>query len=177
MPHWVLAELNTLSYNFFWSGKKDLVACAVVCQSTDCGGFSVVNITYKTSALLVQWVRRLICSPNTWVSLLTFWYFNRFSASLLEVFSLCFLFDPSCCLLFIIRCCLLGRCLVATFPTLQIRFRLAVTLASVIQWNPCHVSLYTSIFYLSKRVRLTAWLNFSQSMVPCIALPLGSNSF
>ena len=46
MPHWVLAELNTLYYNFFWSGKKDLVARAVVCPSTDCGGFSVVNITY-----------------------------------------------------------------------------------------------------------------------------------
>ena len=95
MPHWVLAELNTLSYNFFWSGKKDLVACAVVCQPTDCGGFSVVNINYKTSALLVQWVRRLICSLNTWVSLLTFWYFDRFAASLLEVFSSPFLFDPS----------------------------------------------------------------------------------
>ena len=95
MPPWVLAELNTLSYNFFWSGKKDLVARAVVCQPTDCGGFSVVNISYKISALLVQWVRRLICSPNTWVSLLTFWYFDRFGASLLEVFSSPFLFDPS----------------------------------------------------------------------------------
>ena len=94
-PYWVLAELNTLSYKFLWSGKKALVARAVVCQPTHCGVFSVVNITFKTSALLVQWVRRLVSSPNTWISLLTFWYFDRFDASPLEVFSALFLFDPS----------------------------------------------------------------------------------
>ena len=71
------------------------MARAVVCQPTDCGGFSVVNIVFKSSALLVQWVRRLISSPNTWVSLLTFWYFDSFGASPLEVFSAPFLFDPS----------------------------------------------------------------------------------
>ena len=95
MPQWDLAELNTLSYKFFWSVKRDLVVRAVVCQPTDCGGFSAVNVEYKTSTLLIQWVKRLISSPNTWVSLLTFWYFDRFRASPLVVFSTPFLFDPA----------------------------------------------------------------------------------
>ena len=95
MPHWVLAELNTLTYKFFWSGKRDLVARAVVCQPTDRGGFSVVNIDYKTSALLVQWVRRFISSPNAWVSLMIYWYFDRFGVPPLVALSSPFLFDPS----------------------------------------------------------------------------------
>ena len=95
MPHWVLAELNTLSYKFFWSGKRDLVARAVVYQPTDHGGFSVVNVDFKTSALLVQWVKRFVSSPSAWISLLTFWYFDRFGVSPLVVFSSPFLYDPS----------------------------------------------------------------------------------
>lgn len=95
MPPWVLRELNTLCFRFFWSGKVDLVARAVVCQSTDSGGFSVVHTHYKTSALLLQWVRRFLTSPNAWVSLMTFWYFDRFGASPMDVFSSPFDFWPS----------------------------------------------------------------------------------
>lgn len=72
-----------------------MVAHAVVCQPTNSGGFLVVHTQYKTSALLVQWVRRFLTSPNTWVSLMTFWYFDRFGASPMEVFSSPFDFEPS----------------------------------------------------------------------------------
>ena len=59
MPDWVLRELNSLCFKFFWSGKRDLVARAVVNQPTDLGGFAVVNTQFKTFALLVQWVQYL----------------------------------------------------------------------------------------------------------------------
>lgn len=95
MAPWVLKELNTLCFRFFWSGKRDVVACAVVCQPTNSGGFSVVHTQYKTSALLVQWVRRFSTSPNAWVSLMTFWYFDIFGTSPMEVFSSPFDFEPS----------------------------------------------------------------------------------
>lgn len=47
MPPWVHAELNSLVLNFFWSGKRDLVARCVLHHPPDCGGFSVVSIKFK----------------------------------------------------------------------------------------------------------------------------------
>ena len=78
MPHWVLRELNTLLFNFFWAGKKDKVSRKVVVQPRDCGGFAVVAIDLKVQALLIQWVKRFAASPSAWVSLLTYWCFDRF---------------------------------------------------------------------------------------------------
>ena len=40
MPAWVLGELLRLVFSFFWKGKKDLVARAVVVQAPSVGGFS-----------------------------------------------------------------------------------------------------------------------------------------
>ena len=42
MPDWVASELHTLDFSFFWSGKRDLVARAVVHHSTLQGGFGVI---------------------------------------------------------------------------------------------------------------------------------------
>ena len=42
-----LGELNTLVFNFFWSGKRDLVARKVVIHPRDLGGFSVVAVQLK----------------------------------------------------------------------------------------------------------------------------------
>ena len=39
MPEWVLRELNTLVFNFYWKGKRDLVTTSVVCQPFLFGGF------------------------------------------------------------------------------------------------------------------------------------------
>ena len=78
MPDWVVAELNTLVFSFFWSGKCDLVARAVLHHSTLHGGFGVVSVRFKVHALLAQWVRRYVTSPNAWVHMMTFWFFDRF---------------------------------------------------------------------------------------------------
>ena len=87
MPSWVLRELNSLLFSFFWSGKKDKVSRKVVVQPKDRGGFGVVSIELKVQALLVQWFRRFVNSPNSWVSLLSFWCLDRFGVDLSDVIS------------------------------------------------------------------------------------------
>lgn len=77
MPAWVSAELNKLLFGFFWSGKCDLVARKVLAQPKGSGGFSVVLVEFEVVAPLVEWVRRLLVSPNGWVYLLTYWLLDR----------------------------------------------------------------------------------------------------
>ena len=55
MPPWVHGELVRLVFGFFWKGKKDVVARAVV-QAPSGGGFFVVDVKLKVQSLLVQWV-------------------------------------------------------------------------------------------------------------------------
>ena len=43
----------------------------MVTQPSTAGGFGVVDPRLKVSSLLVQWVRRLVVSPNSWASFLT----------------------------------------------------------------------------------------------------------
>ena len=87
MPKSVLKELNTRTFNFFWAGKKDRVARKVIHHSKSQGGFSVVSVELKIHSLLGQWFRRLGVSPGAWVSLLTFWCFDRFGVSPMLVLS------------------------------------------------------------------------------------------
>lgn len=68
VPRWVGPELNTSIFRFFWSGKRVLVARRVLVQPFCLGGFSVVDFQSKVSALHVQWVRRFVSSPSSWVS-------------------------------------------------------------------------------------------------------------
>ena len=42
-PSWVLHELNPALLNFFWAGKKDLVAFDVVIHHREDGGFQLVS--------------------------------------------------------------------------------------------------------------------------------------
>lgn len=95
MPVWVYRELSTLIFDFFWSGKRDLVARDVLCHPLVSGGFSVVSIKFKVQALLVQWVKRSLACPNGWVYLLTYWFRDRFDATPFEVFSNPCLFTSS----------------------------------------------------------------------------------
>ena len=67
LPAWALRELVSLVFSFFWKGKPDLVARKVVSQSICLGGFGVVSIELKACALLVQWIRRLVTKPASWV--------------------------------------------------------------------------------------------------------------
>ena len=87
MPPFVLRELNQLVFKFFWSGKRDLVARRVVVQPASCGGFSVVDVELKVWALLLQWVRRLVVSPSTWVSFFSYWCACLWNASPVHVLS------------------------------------------------------------------------------------------
>ena len=95
MPDWVLTELNSLIFKFFWGGKRDLVARNVVIHSREHGGFGVVSVSFKVHALLVQWIRRFVASPNRWVSLMTYWFFDRFGIGPLRVLSQPFAFSPN----------------------------------------------------------------------------------
>ena len=90
MPPWVLRELSSLVFSFFWSGKRDLVSRPVVIQPSVLGGFSVVDVKFKVWSLLGQWVKRFASSPSGWVTFMSFWFKTRLVASPLEVFS-----DPS----------------------------------------------------------------------------------
>ena len=47
-------ELNGLIFNFFWGGKRDLVARNVVIHPKKMGGFSMVSIELKVYALSIQ---------------------------------------------------------------------------------------------------------------------------
>lgn len=94
MPPWVLSELNSLVFNFFWNGKKDLVARNVVIHARENGGFSVVSTGFKVQSFLVQWIKRFASSPSGWVDLMSYWFFFYFNTSPGEVFSDPLGFDP-----------------------------------------------------------------------------------
>ena len=81
-------------FKFFWSGKRDLVARRVVVQPSCLGGFSVVDFQCKVMALHVQWVRRFVSSPSSWVSFMVFWFSSRLAAPPHLVFSAQLCFSP-----------------------------------------------------------------------------------
>ena len=87
MPAWVLKELNTLIFNFFWKGKRDLVSRSVVVQPSLFGGFSVVNVKFKVWSLAAQWVKRFASSPSGWTAFMAHWFSFYFHASPVDVFS------------------------------------------------------------------------------------------
>ena len=72
MPPWVLKELSSLVFSFFWSNKRELVSRLVVIQPPLLGGFSVVDVKFKVWALLGQWVKRFASTPSGWVSFIFF---------------------------------------------------------------------------------------------------------
>lgn len=93
VPVWVYAELLRQIYKFFWAGKRDLVTRVVVIQPPSAGGFSVGDPHLKTTSLLVQWVRRLVVSPNSWTSFLSYWCSVRLGFSVHDVLSFPFAFS------------------------------------------------------------------------------------
>jgi len=94
MPPWVLKELNTLVFNVFWKGKRDLVARSVVVQPTLFGGVSVVSLKSEVWSLIAQWVKHFASSPSSWSVFMTYWFHSCFSATPVDVFSRPFDFDP-----------------------------------------------------------------------------------
>lgn len=94
MPAWVLKELNTLAFNFFWKGKRDLVSRSVVVQPSLLGGFSVVSVKFKVWSLVAQWIKRFASSPSSWSAFMTYWFSSCFNATPVDVFSRPLDFDP-----------------------------------------------------------------------------------
>ena len=94
MSNWVLNELSSLVFGFFWKGKVQLVSRVAVVQSPLHGGFSVVNIKCKVWSLVAQWVRRFVSSSACWVLLASFWFQSRLNASFVDILSRPFSFDP-----------------------------------------------------------------------------------
>ena len=90
VPPWVLSELTSLVFKFFWSGKRDLNARMVVCQPSFLGGFSVVDCQTKLWALRVQWVRRFVISPASWSSFMIYWFSTVFAVPPQMVFRILF---------------------------------------------------------------------------------------
>ena len=74
MPPWVFGEPLRLVFSFFWKGKKDLVARAVVVQALSVGGFSVVDVKLNLQLLLVQCVRRFVTVQSSWSAFVHFWF-------------------------------------------------------------------------------------------------------
>ena len=95
MPIWATRELNKSVFSFFWQGKPNLVKRAVVCQPPERGAFGVASVAMKVQALLAQWVRHYDASPNSWVSLLTYWCFDRFGVGPTAVFAAPRTFSPA----------------------------------------------------------------------------------
>ena len=87
MPPWVLKELNTLIFNFFWKGKRELVARSCVAQHCLFGGSSVINVKLKVFSLVAQWIKRYASSPASWTFFVTYWFRTRLNLSPLQVFS------------------------------------------------------------------------------------------
>ena len=87
--------LNSIIFKFFWSGKRNLVARDIVINNRSKDGFYMVSIALEVNALLVQWIRRYLYSQNSWVSLITFWVFDRFGIDPMGVFSVSLAFSPT----------------------------------------------------------------------------------
>ena len=87
MLSWVLKELSSLAFSFFWSGKRELVSRSTVVQCSLFGGFAVVDVRLKVLSLLGQWVRHFVSSPSVWVSFMSYWFSSKFDASPFDVLS------------------------------------------------------------------------------------------
>ena len=90
---WALGKQNRMIFRFFWKGKKDLVARAVVIQSRSCGGFGIVATHLKSQALLPQWIKRFWTASYGWRLFLVHWAQSVFRASPGEVLASPFSFN------------------------------------------------------------------------------------
>ena len=87
-----LGKLNRIIFPFFWKGKKDLVARAVVIHSRSSGGLGIDATHLKSQALLVQWIKRFWATYG-WRLFLVYWTQFVFRASPGEVLTPPFSFN------------------------------------------------------------------------------------
>ena len=166
VPSWVVSKINSLVFQFFWSGKRDLVACNVVIQPYSESGFSVVDFQCKVWALHVQWVRRFSVQFSFILGI-----FPCFLVFFLMLFFLVLLlFALSRYLHFILLCCLPCASVMVLF--LPVFLVLIFVLFMLFPLSP-----FTCIYCLSVPVPLILCPNFFLCLVPFTGLLLGGNSF
>ena len=105
---WVklLRELNTALLNFFWGGKKDLVAFDVVIHHREDSGFQLVSFPSLEKSM-----PSLHSGSSVYVfllvSLLNFWCFNRFGVDPRVCFPHLYPCIPGFCRLSLLPCSIL----------------------------------------------------------------------
>ena len=105
---WVklLRELNTALLNFFWGGKKDLVAFDVVIHHREDGGFQLVSFPSLAKRIPSLPSGSSVC-VFLLVSLLNFWCYNRFGVDPVFVFHTFIPCLPGFCRLSVLPCSIL----------------------------------------------------------------------
>ena len=105
---WVklLRELNTALLNFFWGGKKDLVAFDVVIQHREDSGFQLVSFPSLAKRIPSLPSGSSVC-VFLLVSLLNFWCYNRFGVDPVFVFHTFIPCLPGFCRLSVLPCSIL----------------------------------------------------------------------
>ena len=117
------------------AGKKARVARKVLRHSKSQGGFSVVSVELKIHSLLGQWFRRFGVSPGAWVSLLTFWCFDRFGVSPMSVLSQPSTHDIATLSTFFYHCFLAWIALGGSL-SLEVNWLWALLLPAALYWSP-----------------------------------------
>lgn len=64
MPPTVLKDINSVVFDFLWSGKREWLARSSVTQKPCRGGLGVVDIRRKLASLHSLWVKRLLVPPH-----------------------------------------------------------------------------------------------------------------
>ena len=59
-PEWVITEINTLIFEFFWKGKKHIVNKNVLHMSQCKGGQNIVNIGQKIKSQQAVWISKML---------------------------------------------------------------------------------------------------------------------
>ena len=105
---WVklLCELNTALLNFFWWGKKDLVAFDVVIHHREDSGFQLVSFPSLVKCIPSLPSGSRVC-VFLLVSLLNFWCYNRFGVDPVFVFHTFIPCIPGFCRLSVLPCSIL----------------------------------------------------------------------
>ena len=105
---WVklLRELNTGLLNFFWGGKKDLVAFDVVIHHREDSGFQLVSFPSLAKCIPSLPSGSSVC-VFLLVSLLNFWCYNRFGVDPVFVFHTFIPCLPGFCRLSMLPCSIL----------------------------------------------------------------------
>ncbi len=83
VPQDVVARLNTLFFNFLWSGKRDRIKRSVIIGDYETGGLKMLDIASYIEALHAGWVKRILDQSFGDWKLLPKLFLNRMGDDLL----------------------------------------------------------------------------------------------